>query len=168
MHILLAAMILVIAYFKVDIKDIRKYGLTLYYIITCNLLYNILCHDHLLWKYKPDLLPETHLLIDLIYTFIILPTVALLYLSHFPFNKGKQKGFIYISKWVAVSLILEFVYLKMGRIELQNGYEYWMEFLFYPTMYGMLRLHPSRPLLTYILSFIIILFFILVFDVPIK
>ncbi|WP_078549636.1 CBO0543 family protein [Litchfieldia alkalitelluris] len=167
MHIIVTVIFLCFLFIKGTYRNLNKYGLTVYYVITCNLLYNILCHDHLLWEYKPGVL-TTHVLVDLLYTFIILPSVTLLYLSNYPFLQKWLKQARYIMYWVAGSLVISLYFYKTGRLEFNHGYKLWMDALFYPVMYIMLRLHHTRHLLTYILSIIVIVFMMLYFNVPIK
>ena len=102
------------------------------------------------------------------YTFITLPAITLLFLSHYPFSNQKGKQVRYILKWVVGSLIVEFPFYKMKLLILNNGYAYWMEPIFYLIMYGMIRLHYSRPLLTYGLSFFVIVFLLRYFHISIK
>lgn len=168
MHTILTAILLLAAFWKGDWRNWRKYHHTFLYIVTCNLLYNFLCRDHLLWKQDPDFLPKSHAIVDLIYTFINLPAMTLLYLTHFPFKTSNGKQVRYILWWVLGSLVVEYPFYQMGRIHLQHGYQFWMEPIFYTTMYTMLRLHHTRPLLTYGISAIIILFLIQYFHIPVK
>ncbi len=168
MHLLLTFSMVLFAYKKADWKNINKYGLTIFYMITCNLLYNMLCRDYLLWKYKADILPHSHVIVELLYTFIILPLVTLLYLSNFPKSGRLLHKVQYFILWVLGSLLMSVIFVKTGRLEMQHGYKVWMDGLFYPVMYGMLRLHYRRPLLAYIFSIGIIIFMLKYFNVPIK
>jgi hypothetical protein len=168
MHILLALMVFILSLKWGDLKNIGKYGFTIYYVIICNLLYYVICDDHLLWKYRPDLFMGNHLMVDLIYTFLILPGATFLFLSNFPNQHKMNKPILYILKWVIVMLSIELLFLITGRLILQNGYEYWMEFIFYPVMFGMIYLHHKKPLLSYVFSVSIICFMVWVFNVPIK
>ncbi|WP_246943000.1 CBO0543 family protein [Bacillus pinisoli] len=168
MHLLLTIVMISIAIKYGDRKNLRNYGFTVYYVIICNLLYNILCKDHLLWSYKPDVFLQTRMNVELLYTFVILPGITFVFLSNFPFSTGKVKPILYIIKWVVVSLIIEYVYIKTDRLLLQNGYKYWMEFFFYPVMYGMIYLHHRRPLLSYIFSICIISFLLWYFNISIN
>ncbi|MFD2614376.1 CBO0543 family protein [Paenibacillus gansuensis] len=168
MHVLFTLAILCFVYFKGDWRDWQKYGLSMFYPAACDLLYNILCQDKLLWSYHPDphLFPRSHVAVDLLYTFLILPSVALMYLTNYPFGERAWRQCKYILLWVAGSLAVEYVFIAFGRLELMNGYRFWMEALFYPTMYLMLRLHYTRPVLTYLISIFIIWFLMSVFEVP--
>ncbi|KAA0546859.1 hypothetical protein FZW96_12745 [Bacillus sp. BGMRC 2118] len=168
MHIILSVLLLFWAYFKGNWREWRKYSTTIMYVIICNLLYNVICHDHYLWKYEPDILPQSHILTDLLYTFICLPAITLVYLTHYPFNTSFSKQLRYIMLWVIGSMIVEYPVYKFDRLILLNGYEYWMEVFFYSVMYSMIRLHHSRPLLTYGLSILISVLLVIYFNVPIK
>ncbi|MFP5114117.1 CBO0543 family protein [Bacillaceae bacterium C204] len=168
MHLLLTIILIIVVFWKGDWRHWQKYILTIYYVVTCNLLYNLLCKDHMLWKHNPDILPKSHTLVDLLYTFIVLPAMVLLFLSHYPFSNSKGKQVRYIVLWVVGSLIVEYPFYKMHRIILNNGYDYWMEPFFYTLMYSMIRLHYSRPFLTYGLSIVVIVFMLHYFNVSIK
>jgi hypothetical protein len=168
MHVLITMVILLIVYKKADWRNLRNYGLTIFYMITCNLLYNLICHDHLLWQYQPDIIKNMHFPVDLLYTFITLPAITLLYLSNYPFNSRIRKQFKYLLFWVLGSVIITFLYVKTGMLHFNHGYKPWMDFLFYPVMYSLLRLHHTRPMLTYGISIIVIVFMINYFNVPIK
>lgn len=168
MHLLFTSVLTGIAFWKGDWRHWEKYHLTIFYVITCNLLYAVLCRDNLLWKYHPDFLPKSHVIVELFYTFINLPALTLLYLSHFPFAKPTAAQARYVLTWIIGSLIVEYFFVKWGRLLLLNGYEYWMEPIFYVFMFGMIRLHYSRPFLTYGISLIVIVFMVHYFHVPIK
>jgi hypothetical protein len=167
-HFFLTIGLLVAAIWKGDWRNWRKYSLTIAYVTISNLLYNLICYDYHLWEYKADFLPKKHLIIDLFYTFINLPAVTLIFLTHYPLKTRALKQLTYISYWVIGSLIIEFPFLKWERLVLKNGYEYWMDIFFYILMYGLIRLHFTRPFLTYGFSVIYIIFMIWFFDVPIK
>lgn len=168
MHLILTCVFLIVAFFKSDWKNWQKYGLTLYYVITCNLLYNVLCADYLLWKYEADYFPKSRVGVELLYTFLILPSITLIYLSHYPFKQKGMRQLGYIILFVIGSQAVIYPFFVMDRIVFQNGYHYLMDFLFYFMMYSMIRLHYTRPFISYGISFIIIIFLLQYFRVPIK
>lgn len=171
MHLFLAIIILIVTYFKGDWKNWQKYGLTLNYVIISNLLYNVLCKDNLLWKYNADFhfhFPSSHVTVELLYTFMILPSVTLLYLSHYPFKEKGMRQLGYIILFVFGSQAIMYPFYMMDRIIFQNGYSYWMDYLFYFMMYSMIRLHHTRPFLAYGISIFIIIFLLHFFHVSIK
>ncbi|MGG1678270.1 CBO0543 family protein [Neobacillus sp. NRS-1170] len=168
MHALLTFSLFIFAFWKGDWRHWQKYIHTIFYVITCNLLYAVLCRDHLLWKYRPDFLPKSHFMVELFYSFINLPSITLIFLSHFPFSKPLPKQAGYLLTWIIGALLVEYPFVKWGRLLLIHGYEYWMEPMFYLAMFGMIRLHYSRPFLTYGISIVIIVFMVNYFHVPIK
>jgi hypothetical protein len=168
MHLLISIIFIILLLRKGKWRNINIYNRTISYVIICNLLYNTLCNDKMLWQYKPDLIPNSHLLVELIYTFINLPAITILFLSSYPFSKPYLRQAGYIGLWVLGSLLVEFPLYKMGRLLLKNGYEYWMEPFFYILMYSMIRIHHTRPLVTYGFSIIIIIFLLRFFQIPIK
>lgn len=168
MHLILTIIMLVFAIWKGDWKQWQKYALTIAYVIICNFLYNLLCQNYLLWEHKPDLLPQKHYIVELFYLFIILPAATLLYLTHYPFSKKVIKQIKYIIYWIIGSVIVEYPFVHFKRLLLKHGYEFWMEFFFYTAMYVILRLHFTRPFVTYVLSVICIVFMVWYFRVPLK
>jgi len=168
MHLLLSIILISVCFFKKAWQKIHHYQLTIMYVIICDLLYNLLCRNKLLWKYKPDIFHDYPIIVDLLHSFINLPVITLLYLANYPFKSNFLKQGKYVLQWIICSLVIESLFLYFNRIELINGYKTWMEILFYTVMYLMLRLHHVRPLLSYVLSVIVIIFLLLVFKIPLK
>jgi hypothetical protein len=168
MHIVMTITLLFFAFLKGNWREWEKYHLTIFYVIICNLLYNHIAQDKLLWEYFPDFYPKSHILVDILYSFINLPAITLLFLTFYPLTASLLLKVRFIAMWSVVSFIIEYPFYKFGRLLLQNGYEYWMDFLFYFVMYSMIRLHFSRPFLTYFLSALITIIMILLFDIPLS
>ena len=168
MHLLLTIVLLCFAFWKGNWRDWKKYIHTIFYVIICNLLYNLLCHDYMLWQYKADFLPDSHLVVELFYSFINLPAVTLLFLTFYPFYGPILKQIAFLAVWVISSFAVEYPFYKFERLLLRNGYQLWMDLLFYIAMYSLIRLHFTRPLLTYGVSAVIISFMLWYFKVPLK
>ncbi|RIW27645.1 hypothetical protein D3H55_22645 [Bacillus salacetis] len=168
MHIILTSLLLLFAAIKGNWREWSKYHLTIFYVIISNLLYNHLAHDKLLWEYYPDFLPKSHAIVEILYTFINLPAVTLLFLTFYPFSSSNTKKGRYILFWSFASFAIEYPFYLFGRLLLQHGYEYWMDLFFYIVMYSMIRLHFSRPYVTYILSAIITAGMVWLFEIPLK
>jgi hypothetical protein len=168
MHVGLTIFVLIFAGWKGDWRSWERYTLTIFYVIASNLLYYFFCHDYLLWEYKAERFPSSQTVVDLIYTFIILPAITLVFLSRFPYTKPISFKMKYMAYWVVASMAVEYPLCQFGRLLMKNGYEYWMDFFFYIVMYGMIRLHHSKPLVAYGASIPIILFLLWFFQVPIN
>jgi hypothetical protein len=168
MHVVLTASLLLAASLKGNWREWEKYHLTIFYVIVCNLLYNHLAQNKMLWEYYPDFYPKSHIIVDILYSFVNLPAITLLFLTFYPYTASLLMKIKYILLWSAVSITIEYPFYKFGRLLLQNGYEYWMDSLFYIVMYNMIRLHFSRPFLTYGLSAIITAAMLWLFKIPLK
>jgi hypothetical protein len=168
MHLAFSILLVIIVLWKGDWKNWQKYALTIAYVIICNLLYTYFCRDYLLWKYKADFLPKSHFIVDLFYTFINLPGITLLFLTFYPFSYEKSRQIRFIAYWIISAMIVEYPFIKFGRLHLDHGYEYWMEIPFYTAMFSLIRLHYSRPLIAYGVSVPIIVFMLWYFKVPLK
>ncbi|MGY3717475.1 CBO0543 family protein [Sutcliffiella cohnii] len=88
-----------LAYFFVDWKNWRDYYPTILYFIVFNLLYNFIFYNYTLWKYRAVTVDWlNHTIIDISFTFIIVPIVLMIYLRYYP--EGK-KQFLYLAVWIA-------------------------------------------------------------------
>ncbi|WP_411675467.1 CBO0543 family protein [Bacillus sp. S3] len=115
MHVLLSVILVSAAVWKGDWRQWQSYIHTIFYVITCNLLYNLLCKDYMLWEYQTDFIGGTHTIVELFYTFITLPAITLLFLSHYPYLKSKGRQFIFLLMWVAGSVLIEYPLYQLNR-----------------------------------------------------
>ncbi|EAR66892.1 hypothetical protein B14911_27835 [Bacillus sp. NRRL B-14911] len=164
MNITLSIILAVCAGYLKAWKNWRVFHPTMLYTSVLVLLYNFICKDHLLWKHRSIPL-ESHFAGELFHAFAILPTITVLYLTFYPEKHGRLR---YIILWSVLSFAAEFPFAATGMIVFENGYQYWMELLFYPVMYIMIRLHHIRPLVSYGLSAVIILLMVWLFKVPVQ
>ncbi|MCI1592208.1 CBO0543 family protein [Heyndrickxia oleronia] len=165
MSITVTVILLIILIWKRYLKNWKDYHATLVYVITCNLTYIVLCRDYWLWKYHSPFLSEKQ--IELFNVLVLLPLISLLYLSRYPEGVRKIKKFIFLSKWVIGSMLIEGLFIYFNEIEFDHGWGFWMELPFYFVMYTFMRLHMFKPLLVYALSVITALLFLWIFHVPV-
>lgn len=163
MDILLAIILLFVAFKYKSLAKWRTYHTTLLYVAMLNLLYLFLCHDHLLWELQSHFLNDTW--DTALNTFVILPLVALVFLGHFPFKQAFRRQSIFISKWVLGSAIVEYPFVKFNNLLFFNNWSYFTDVLFYILMFIMIKLHHVRPIFTYILSIITIVVLINLYHV---
>jgi hypothetical protein len=164
MNITLSIILAVCAGYLKAWKNWRVFHPTMLYTSVLVLLYNFICKDHLLWKHQ-SIPMKSHFTGELLHAFAILPIITLLFLSFYP-DKGRRLR--YIALWSLLSFAAEFPFAVTGMIVFENGYHYWMELLFYPLMYFMIRLHHKKPLISYGLSALIIPLLIWLFKVPVQ
>lgn len=144
-----------------DWKNWRKYESTMIYVAMCNLLYNFLYHDHLLWQYKPH-----HICSDALATYIILPATCLIFLSNLPDKVSGQ--LIKIIKFITIYFLFEEAYQKYGRLVYNYGWNILWSLAWLCMMFPMLILHHKKPLVAYVASMIAVIIMLLLFPINLR
>ncbi|MFC0270844.1 CBO0543 family protein [Metabacillus herbersteinensis] len=148
-------------------RNWQNYYPTMLYISSLNLLYNLLCSNFMLWEYQPVWLLDTHPHnIDLGYTFIFLPSLALLFLSNLPEKKPNLSKLAYFFMWTTLSILWELAHYSLKGIKYDHGWTIFYSYAFYWIMYPTLLLHFKKPLYAILLSIPIIIFLLWHFKVP--
>ncbi|RXJ02020.1 hypothetical protein DS745_07965 [Anaerobacillus alkaliphilus] len=125
-----------------------------------NLYYHYLCHstDRWLWELSKPIVNE--FITETIYTFIIFPCWTILFISFFP----PEKKVSYILKWSVASVLIEWVASEMEYFNYTNGWHIGWTFFFYLTMYPVLKIAQTKQIQALLISFIIIIFYLWIFD----
>ncbi|MEO2078418.1 MAG: CBO0543 family protein [Bacillus sp. (in: firmicutes)] len=158
--------IVVVVYFIfakvfVDWKRWKEFYPTIQYFIICNLAYNFIFYNQTLWAYKAVTVQWlNHTIIELVFTFFIIPVVIMIYLQYFP--KGK-KGIIYIVVWIAYFSIIEYLFYKRGLFLYDNDWGLIWSSIFNTIMFIILRLHYKNPLAAMLCSIPIIAILLFIF-----
>jgi hypothetical protein len=166
MHLGIAATVVIVAWRWGDWKNWQKYYPTILYMITGNFLYNILTYHYPIWLYQKSIL-QNHTLTDIFNSFVIFPATILLFLPHFP-HKGIIKKIGYILLWMIFYISGEWLLSKLGYFSYHNGWNLGWSVLFNIGMFTLLRVHYKKPLLAWGISVFIVLFLMIIFDVPIN
>jgi hypothetical protein len=124
-----------------------------------------------MWMYQETLfgdnLLRNHTFINLMIASIVYPSTILIYLGRFP--KGRWKQVFWISLWVSLYWVVEYVNLAyLDLIDHHHGWNMWWSTLFLIIMFPMFNIHHKNPLIAWGLSVVIILFLWNVFHVPIE
>jgi len=149
-----------------DRKNWREYYPTMLYIAVGNLLYNYLTNNYRLWVTNPDFTWMNHIRIEILYSLLLLPANAFLFLSKYPTKRTAK--IVYYSIWIGIYVAVEWFYYRTGRIEYHNGWNMWWSVVFNLVMFPMLRLHHLKPMLALGISLVISLIYIYLFQVPVK
>lgn len=151
MYLLLVILVYIFfAKIFVDWKKWKEYYPTIQYFIISNMLYNFIFYQHTLWAYKAVTVKWlNHTLIELVFSFFIIPVVIMIYLRYLP--KGK-KILVYIGIWVAYFSFLEFLFVKKGLFIYENGWGITWSTLFNIILFCMVTIHYKRPMAALILS----------------
>lgn len=169
-HLLLNSLFLIAGIKWGDWRNWTKYHSTILFLWFGDLLYNVLCKNHLMWKYKEtifgqEVLPN-HLTVSLLIMFVAYPATVLIFLGNLP--KKTRKMVLWILFWVALFSLVEYINMRyFNIISHHNGWTMTWSILFNLIIFSMLALHYKHPIAALILSIPIILFFVLFFQVPI-
>jgi hypothetical protein len=166
MHLGIALFTIWAAWRLGDWRNWEKYHSTMAYITIGGLLYEYITGQNSLWLFHPDFLYNQKITV-IVYSVLTMPLTVLIFLSRYPEDVLKKQAF-YITKWICVYTLVELVLLWTGRISYQHGWSIYYSVLFDIMMFIMLRLHYKKPLLSYGISILIIIFLIYWFDITIK
>ncbi|MBT2642902.1 hypothetical protein J7I80_11750 [Bacillus sp. ISL-41] len=161
---LLVVIIVYIIFAKkfVNWKRWKEYYSTIQFYIICNLLYNFLFYQHTLWRYKAVTVDWlNHTLIEISFTFFIVPVVLMMYLEYFP--KKKLRGFLYVLIWVAYFSAIEYLFEAKGLFVYENGWNAWWSVLFNIITFTLIRIHYKNTLAALLVSAPIIVILLLFF-----
>ncbi|TLS51437.1 hypothetical protein FE782_15105 [Paenibacillus antri] len=163
MHVIVAVWVTFASMLWGNWANWRKYLPTILYMPLCNLLYFYLTSDHRLWKLVPDVLLSQKG-VDLLYLFIVYPPTVVLFLSNYP--NERQRQIVHLLKWVFLYAGVEWIGHQTGRIVYDNGWNFGWSVFFLLFMFPMLYLHHKKPILAYGLSVLWVVFYVIVFQVP--
>ena len=146
-----------------DWKSREKYYATVLFVIVVNLAVSFITYHHMLWSYHPDVLVKAQTTVELINSFLMLPSTAFIYLSNFPTNnKLYQYGYIII--WVSIYSSLEFIDQSLGGISYKNGWSWLSSSILDCAMFPILRLHYLKPLWAWIITFLLTIVILVLFN----
>ncbi|SET57034.1 hypothetical protein SAMN05216389_11529 [Oceanobacillus limi] len=145
----------------VDWKQWKSYYPTVQYFILCNLLYNFVFYNHTLWKYEAITVSWlNHTLIDITFTFIIVPVVIMIYLRYYPTGR---KQFLYMAIWIAYFTVIEYLFYRKGLFIYENGWNPFWSCIFNIILFTFVKIHYKNALLAIILSIPTIIILLLFF-----
>nr|AYQ75197.1 hypothetical protein EAV92_23195 [Cohnella candidum] len=92
------------------------------------------------------------------------PCVVILFLGNYPI--GKMKRFFWISFWILVYTVIEWIEVWQGILIYRNGWNLWWSIAFMGVVIPLVRLHYRRPLWAYGISIIVVFTLVGLFHVP--
>ena len=162
-HIVLITLLTLLALIKKSWRNFPKFYRNIGFISFLNAFYYYLCKRHLVWEFNHKgmnwrFLRGLHL-------FYVSPLLVLMFLSNFP-NGSLGKKIIYFCESVVISMALEVYMVRERILRFKHGWNFYWSTLIYIKIYFYSLLFTKRPLLTTILSVLSMIFFIIVFKVP--
>lgn len=132
-----------------DWKNWPKYHPTMLFVALANILYNFIYCKGPLWEIQPGIL-QNGILTELLYSFIVFPLTALMFLSNLPNSIGKQT--LHILKYVLIYFIFEYIFFVSNMIIYRHGWTLFYSFIWNIMMFIVWTIHFKKPLLAYISS----------------
>ena len=147
-----------------DRQNWQKYYPTILFVMAINLAASYLTYHHILWYYNPDILVKTSTTVELINSFVMLPSTAFIYLSRFPAG-SRLNQYSYIVFWVCIYSTLEFLdhYIFNG-ISYKHGWSWSSSVIFDFAIFTIIRLHYLRPAWAWGVSLIVATVILSMFD----
>lgn len=165
MHLALVLWLLFLNIRKKTWIHLHKYSSSMIYVMFFNALYYYLAKKKLPWDFRSEIFDKR--IVRSLHIFLINPLLILLFLSSFP--KSLLKQIIYILKWLSITSSVEWFALKKYKaIFFQHGWNMWWSALVYLKMFVFSYLLTKKPVLTVGLSTFSILFFLIVFKIPLR
>jgi hypothetical protein len=148
-----------------DWRNWKQYYPTILFFIIGDLLYNFLLYKKSMWIFHDLILPN-HTMITLLAMTISYTATVLIYLGKFP--EGWMKRFFWFLLWSGVYLAAEYFNYKMGFITYHHHWNFGWSVFFTIIIFLILPIHQKKPLLAWLLSIIIIISLLNIFDVKIS
>ncbi|WP_163536251.1 CBO0543 family protein [Gracilibacillus sp. YIM 98692] len=148
-----------------DWRHWRQYYPTILFFITGDFLYNFLLYKESMWLFHDLILPN-HTTITILAMLVSYCATVLIYLGKYP--NGWKKRSLWFLLWVGIYFSIEYFNNQLGFITYHNGWNLWWSALFTGVIFIILPIHHKRPLLAWLLSSIIILSLLNIFDVNIS
>jgi hypothetical protein len=162
MYIFINIFYLIAGFVWGDWRSWRKYYPTILFFMIGDFLYNFLLYKKSMWLFHDTILPN-HTMITLLTMVISYSATVLIYLGRYP--EGWKNQSLWFLLWSGIYMGFEYVNNKLGFITYHNGWNMGWSVLFTAIIFIILPIHHKRPLVAWLLSFIIIVSLLTIFDV---
>lgn len=166
LRIIFLSLLLIAVYLWSDWRNWKLYYPTILFVMLGDYLYNVLTYDHSLWELHSFF--GGHIVNTLLLNFVLLPSTVLLFLTYFPYNRSHVKKIGFILGGVIIYCGIEYIQHQVGAISYHNGWSLGWTALFNTVMFSVIAIHYKKPLLAYPISFVFVVFFFIVLDIPVS
>ena len=154
----------IIAAMKFGDRDWSKYYPSMLFAALGNALYEILCYKYQLWTMEPN--GVVYSIIPMLLLILVgMPLSTWVFLSKYPYKLSIYIKGIYVSFFVVVFIVLEYVAVKLGSISYHNGWNLGWSLFFVIVMFIVIRIHFTRPILALLISIPFSLVLCMIFEV---
>jgi hypothetical protein len=148
-----------------DWKNIDKYYPTMLFVMVVNLSSSLLTYHHPLWNFTPDYLVKTYTVVEMLNTYISLPSTAFIFLSNYPSSSFKSiSQYAYIGLWIFIYSTIEWADYIVGGISYHNGWSWQISIGFDFALFSFTRIHYSKPIWAWALTFLLGAIILVVFN----
>jgi len=165
MYIFMNAFYLIAGLVWGDWRNWKQYYSTILFFIIGDFLYNFLLYKKSMWLFHDLILPN-HTMITLLALVFSYSATVLIYLGRFP--KGWIKRSLWFLLWVGIYIAIEYFNNRMGFITYHHNWNFGWSIFFTCIIFIILPIHQKKPLLAWLLSIIIIVSLLIIFDVKIS
>ncbi len=145
-----------------DWKNWQKYHSTMILAGYGNLLFQFLYCDNDPWLINPGFY-QNHTIFELVFSVIILPFTAFLFLSNYPDSSIKK--FLHFSYYISVYVGFEYLYFLTGNITYHYGWSFMYSVAWDIMMFTIWAVHFRKPIKAYILATIVVIIIAALFPV---
>ena len=143
-----------------------EFRATIYIFILGDFLYNLLVKDDKLWIFVSPNLHVSHEILTVVTSFFTAPFAIMLFLSNYP-AKSLLKQFGFILLFIGIYSIHEWIALRAGIFDHDNGWNLWWSLLINALAFPFLRLHQLKPVLAIFVFLLCTVGFSVLFDIDI-
>ncbi|MGG1679110.1 CBO0543 family protein [Neobacillus sp. NRS-1170] len=147
-----------------DWRNWKLYYPTMLFASVGNMLYEIVCSEYPMWAMEKNGLPN-HTIPILLLCIIGMPLSTFVYLSNFPNTLSNGRKFFYLTLFVFIFVVLEYISVQLGSITYHNGWNLLWSILFNFVMFSILIIHYRKPIKALFLSSIFVVMLAIIFDV---
>lgn len=163
-HIFFTILCVLAAWKWGDRRNWKLYYPTILFVIAGHFIYESLSISKHLWLFESHLLGHT--IPNFLIAFIVYPALTIIYLPHFPMVIFRDK-LLYVSAWVLIISLSEYVSYSMGFFSYHNGWNIWWSVLFNCVWLPMVRIHHTKPIYGIIMAMTIGAIITSFFHIPI-
>ncbi|MTI49586.1 CBO0543 family protein [Sporosalibacterium faouarense] len=164
LHLLTIFGLVIIMFIFGDWRNWRKYYPTILFLIAGNLFYNHMVQDMRLWEWTTPFF--THQFSSALWSFTVYPTMVLIYMPYYPKEKSYIKQILFILCYVVGFSMIEYILYYFKHITYQNGWKYLHSIAVYFLMFSIMIVHHRRPIIAWLIYFIIAFLALRIFDMP--
>lgn len=157
----------IIAAMRYGDRDWSKYYPSMLFAALGNAMYEILCYKYQLWTMEPN--GVVYSIIPMLLLILVgMPLSTWVFLSKYPYESSIYKKGIYVSAFIIVFIVLEYVSVKLGAISYHNEWNLGWSLLFVIVMFIVIRIHFTRPILALLISIPFSLVLCMIFEVTLN